>query len=115
MTHEYTILTGGVVVAAVDGCAAPSAVAWALDTVLAVGGDADVLAISRGDSRVADLHGALVTPDAGAGPLEPGDRADFTIRDAATGEVLAEIRAGQIVAGDVPGFSAAQPACRVEA
>jgi hypothetical protein len=100
MTHEYVILIGGVVAAPVEGYAAPSAVAWALDTILAVGGDADVLAISRGDSRVADLRGALVTP-AGTATLNPGDRADFTIRDASTREVIAEIRGGRVVAGQV--------------
>jgi hypothetical protein len=111
VTHEYTILTGGIVLTAVDGCAAPSAVAWALDTILAVGSDEAVLAISRGDSRVADLHGAVALPGPGLRTLEPGDQADLTIRDPRTGNVLAEVRAGLVVSGEIAGLGAPIEAC----
>jgi predicted amidohydrolase YtcJ len=99
VTHEYTILTGGRVLGRPDDLEPATAIAWAVDTVLAVGGDEEVLSISRGDSRVLALHGALVAPGPGLGSLEPGSRADFSIRDAATGLVTAEVRAGRLVAG----------------
>ena len=62
MTHEYVIALGGSVAgvaAATD--AAPTAIAWAADRVLAVGSDDVVRAISRGDSTFLDLAGAAVT------------------------------------------------------
>jgi hypothetical protein len=114
VTHEYVILTGGVVLAAVDGCDAPTAIAWASDTVLAVGTDAEVLAISRGDSRVAALRGAVVRPGAGQGGIEPGDEATFSILEPVTRESLAEIRAGVVVAGGLPGLSPRLDACAAD-
>ena len=109
MTHEYTILTGGTILGhePTDAEAPrPTAVAWAEDTVLAVGSDAEVRAISRGDSRFGDLHGAWVVPAAGAS-LDPGAAADFDVLDAdpASGSVplvIAVVRAGRVVEGVLP-------------
>lgn len=61
MTHEYTVLFGGTVMAGGGGSHA-TAIAWAGDTVIAIGNDADVRAISRGDSHFFDLAGAWVLP-----------------------------------------------------
>ena len=100
MTHEYSILTGGVI----DGAPAssrPTAIAWAADTVLAVGGDDEILAISRGDSHVADLRGAIVRPFAGA-LLEAGAPADFEVLDPGSAAVIAVVRAGCVVSGEIP-------------
>lgn len=94
MTHEYTILHGGVVLT-MDGAAASdaasrvagaadvadaagrraSAVAFAGDRILAVGSDADCLALAGPDSRVVDLRGRAVLPgfqDPHAHPLAEG-------------------------------------------
>jgi len=60
MTHEYTVATGGLVLGATAGQPA-TALAWAEDTVLAVGTDAEVRAISRGDSTFVDLVGLAVS------------------------------------------------------
>ncbi len=108
MTHEYTVLTGGVVLRAGPGDAEPraTAVAWAEDTILAVGGDAEVRAISRGDSRFGDLRGAFVTPLGNA--LEPGAPADFAILDHDPGasgvepRTVALVRGGRLVEGHLP-------------
>ncbi len=63
MTHEYTVATGGTVLAAGDPAdVPPTAIAWAADRVLAVGSDADVRAISRGDSTFLAMDGCAVTP-----------------------------------------------------
>jgi hypothetical protein len=103
MTHEYTILVGGVVVRG-QGEAGATAIAWAADTILAIGSDAEVLAISRGDSHVVGLHGAFV---AGAsGPPMVGGAADLDVLDedpraGASGEPRALIRAGRLVAGSL--------------
>lgn len=103
MTHEYTILIGGVVPAATNAPEPRTAIAWALDTVLAVGSDAAVLAISRGDSHVARLDGALIVPASGASTIEPGDPADLDILDPATHARIAEIRGGRLTAGVLAG------------
>ena len=103
MTHEYTLLLGATVL---PGPGRPSceAIAWAANTVLAVGTEAEVRAISRGDSRVLSFPGAFVVPlDA---PLEVGGPADLAVVrsapgsdvDAASERPLAEVRAGVIVA-----------------
>ncbi len=113
MTHEYTILLGGSVHVTPGrpnagnrpGSSTPApvatAIAWADDTVLAVGSDAAVRAISRGDSRFIELHGAHVVPPDGA--LEPGAPADFDILTAdPTGgnlRVVAVVRGGHVVDG----------------
>ena len=101
MTHEYSILTGGVISGAPAGHG-PTAIAWASDTVLAGGGDGEVLAISRGDSHIADLRGAIVRPLTAT--LEPGSPADFEILDPATSTVFAVVRNGLVVAGEIPGL-----------
>jgi predicted amidohydrolase YtcJ len=113
MTHEYTVLTGGLIL---PGVAVPeaTAIAWAGDVILALGGDAEVQAISRGDSHVVELGGATVIPlPPGAEPawptaamLEVGGQADLAVlsRDPRLApldrlEVLAVIRAGRLVSG----------------
>ena len=63
MTHEYLIATGGTIGspgARLDDHIA-TAIGWAADHVLAVGPDAVVRAISRGDSTFLDLGGCIVT------------------------------------------------------
>lgn len=101
MTHEYTILVGGLLLGASDARSPATAIAWAADTVLAVGGDAAVLAISRGDSKVVDLRGALIRPvDA---PLEVGSPADFEVLAGDPPTPIALVRAGRVIAGELPG------------
>lgn len=121
MTHEYTLLVGGTVLPG-GGEPDASAIAWAGDTVLALGTDHEVLAISRGDSHVVDLRGATVVPlaaDAGvAWPvearLEVGGPADLAVLDrdprAPAGTegdgrpgVLALIRGGRVLHGSLAG------------
>ena len=124
MTHLYTLLTGGTVLPGGDAPAA-TAIAWAGDTVLAVGSDETVRAISRGDSHAFELGGAFVVPvgaEAGAdvawpsaGKLEIGGRADLAVLDgdpraggaggpgASPIRTLAIVRGGRVVAGILPG------------
>lgn len=111
MTHEYTLLVGGVVI---PGGTAPdaTAIAWAADTILALGSDEEVLSISRGDSRVVELGGAFVIPLAADGDLrwpteaklEVGGRADLAVLPAdprltPAVEPLALLLGGRLVAG----------------
>ena len=103
MTHEYTILTGGVI-AGSDPTKPHTAIAWAAGTVLAVGQDTAVRAVSRGDSHVADLRGAVVQA-LGDGCLEPGDAADFEIRDPAGTRTIAVVRGGHVVEGEFAGLA----------
>lgn len=112
MTHEYTLLVGGLVIPG-GGAEDATALAWAAGIVLAVGSDAGIRAISRGDSLVVSLHGAVaVARDV---PLEVGGPADFEVfaRDprAGTGEPrpepLAVVRGGHVVRGALPGLGAA--------
>jgi len=86
VTHHYTLLIQGTVISGRDEPDV-SAIAWAGDTVIALGSDDDVRATSRGDSHVIDLMGACVVP-LGAGPeaywpphgaLEVGGRADLAV------------------------------------
>lgn len=116
MTHEYTLLVGGVIIPGDDEPDA-SAIAWAGGTVIAIGTDAAVRAISRGDSHVIDLRGASVVPlapgsDAIRPPgarLEVGGPADLAVldRDPRDAPVLAlaVFRGGRLVAGALPGPS----------
>ena len=120
MTHRYTLLVGGTVISGRDEPDV-SAIAWAADTVIALGSDDDVRGTSRGDSHVIDLGGASVValgegPDARWPPdatLEVGGRADLAVLesdprriDAPAGQrlsALALVRGGRVVAGKLPG------------
>lgn len=124
MTHLYTLLTGGTVLPGGDAPAG-TAIAWAGDTVLAVGSDETVRAISRGDSHAFELGGAFVVPRGkaadddvawpSAGTLEIGGRADLAVLDgdprvgvsggpgASPIRTLALVRGGRVVAGALPG------------
>jgi hypothetical protein len=115
VTHEYTILIGGIVLAEGAGGAAPqcSAIAWTADTVLALGSDEDVLSISRGGSAVVALGGRVVVPLLDGGVLEVGGPADLAVlppgsaAGAAAGNLaLAEavVRSGRLVDGWLDGF-----------
>ena len=125
MTHLYTLLIGGTVISGGGGPDA-TAIAWAEDTILAIGREEDVRAISRGDSHVVDLQGAFVAPlaldvDAGwtsTGSLEVGGRADLAVlprdprlpvgdsEETQAVEPLAVVRGGRVVAGSLPGVHA---------
>ncbi len=122
MTHEYTLLVGGVVITG-GGRPDAAAVAWAEDTILAIGSDEDVRAISRGDSQLVELWGAFVVAldaelEAGwtsAGSLDVGGPADLVVLpcdprlptgdglEAQAVEPLALVRGGRVVAGSLPG------------
>ena len=98
MTHEYTLLVGATILPGGD-LPACEAIAWAGDTVLALGSDAEVRAISRGDSHVLAFKGAFVVPL--AAPLEVGGPADLAVLagdprpGGAGGEPIAVFRGGR--------------------
>ena len=101
VTHEYTLLLGGIVRSG-DGASDATALGYAHDTVLAVGSDSDVRAISRGDSHVVDLAGrTVIAPDGVV--LEPGAPASFRVVDA-TARVVAVVVDGHVVEGGLPGL-----------
>lgn len=122
MTHRYTILSGGTVIPA-RGEPAVSAIAWAGDTVIALGSDEEVRGLSRGDSWFVDLAGSSVIPLGGVdaawpvdATLEVGGRADLAILavDPRTDDApnagrrqatVALVRGGRVVAGRLPGAS----------
>ncbi len=124
MTHRYTLLVGGTVIPGGDEPDA-AAIAWAEDTVIALGAELDVRAISRGDSHLFDLGGAFVVPIAPEGDakwpvaatLEVGERADLAVLDrdprmarADDGRdprprTVAIVRGGRVLAGALPGGS----------
>ncbi len=110
MTHEYTLLVGATVLPGGDRPAC-DALVWAAGTILALGSEAEIRAISRGDSHVMALPGRFVT--ALDSPLEVGAPADMMVlatdpRLMATGVatgadpspgLLAVIRGGHVVEG----------------
>jgi hypothetical protein len=119
VTHRYTLLIRGTVISGRDEPDV-SAIAWAADTVIALGNDDDVRRTSRGDSHVIDLRGASVValgegldarwpPDA---TLEVGGRADLAALASDPRQVdvpaghrlaaLALVRGGRVVAGRLP-------------
>ncbi len=99
MTHEYTILTGATILPGPDR-APCEAIAWAHGTVLALGSEAEVRAISRGDSHLIAYPGAFVVPLGEA--LEPGGPADLAVQagdprsGAAGGPPIAVYRGGHL-------------------
>ena len=124
MSHRYTLSIRGTVISGRDGPDV-TAIAWAADTVIALGSD-EVRGTSRGSSHVIDLAGSGVValwerpdvlwpPDA---TLEVGGRADLAVlesdprrMDAPAGQgmsALAVVRGGRVVAGRLPG----EPSCR---
>jgi predicted amidohydrolase YtcJ len=108
VTHEYTLLLGATVLPG-GGRAACEAIAWAHGIVLALGSDAEVRAISRGDSRVLEYPGAFVVPL--AAPLEVGGPADLAVLardpraggDGAERDPIAVLRAGRPSPTSAPG------------
>jgi predicted amidohydrolase YtcJ len=123
VTHLYTLLVGGTVISGRDAPAC-SAIAWAEDTVIALGSDDDVRLVSRGDSHEIDLGGAFVVPlGTGSDPhwppdatLEIGGLADLAVvesdprrGDPSPGRLpsVALVRGGRVVAGRLPGDHAA--------
>ena len=116
MTHEYTVLIGGVVLTGGDGPAAATAIAWAADTILAIGDDEAVRSISRGNSRFVDLGGACVVPAEGrardrrsGGPRRARGRSASGRegRRPGTPRKLAVVRGGEVVEGTLPAGIAA--------
>ncbi len=125
MTHEYTVLVAGTVLAG-RGRPPATAIAWAADTILAIGSDTDVRAISRGDSHVVELDGAFVIPLGPGEPawpsgavLEAGGSADLVVlgRDPRAAQdpraepraplrPLAIVRQGRVVDGFLGGHDA---------
>jgi hypothetical protein len=121
MTHEYTLLVGGTVIAP-GGTQDASALAWAAGTILALGSDDEVRAISRGDSHVVELRGAFVIPLEADGVVRWPTRAAFAVGGSADLALLradprvstagatadlsevsiARVRAGHLVAGAWP-------------
>jgi hypothetical protein len=62
VTHEYVIAVNGAIRPAASGHGTgATSIGWAADAVLAVGSDAEVASISRGDSTFLDLDGSIVT------------------------------------------------------
>ncbi len=126
VTHEYTVLHGGLVLPG-DGVPAVRAIAWAADAVLAMGTDEEVRAISRGDSRFVDLAGRVVIPLAPDVPpswptpatLEVGGPASLAILEtdprrggegASPLQPVAVVRNGRLVSGSFPRRPEAGPA-----
>jgi len=107
VTHEYVILTGGRILTG-DGRPDCTAIAWAHDTILAVGADDDVWAISRGDSRLVQLDGARVEALNPPATLEAGARANLRVIGA-DGSALAIIRDGRLSQGSLAGIESSSP------
>jgi predicted amidohydrolase YtcJ len=99
VTHEYTLLLGATIL---PGAGRPpcEALAWAAGTILALGTEAEIQAISRGDSGVLTFPGAFVVPL--EEPLDVGAAADLVVlerdpRLGDPGEPQAVIRGGHVV------------------
>ena len=120
MTHKYTLLIRGTVISGRDEPDV-TAIAWAAETVIALGSDDEVRRTSRGDSHVIDLGGATVVA-LGEGPdvhwppdatLEVGGRADLAVLASDPRRIhapagpplpaLALVRGGRVVVGSLPG------------
>ena len=104
MTHAYTLLLGATILPG-GGATACQAIAWAADTILIVGSEAEVRAISRGDSHVLALPGRFVVPL--EDPLEAGGPADLLVlaadpRLGEPGPPVAVIRGGVVEGGAPP-------------
>jgi predicted amidohydrolase YtcJ len=120
MTHEYRILIGGTVIRG-PGQADATAIAWAGGTIIAIGSDTEVRAISRGDSFVASIARLFVAavprstdPSLDlAGVLEVGGDANFAILTfdprrppsdhGTTASIVCVVRLGRVVRGRLPG------------
>jgi hypothetical protein len=76
VTHEYTLLVGATILPG-GGAPACEALAWAGGTILALGSEAEILALSRGDSDVLEIVGRFVIPL--TTPLEIGAPADLLV------------------------------------
>lgn len=113
MTHEYTLLVGGLVLTGADGPDV-AAIAWAHGTVLALGTEGEVRAISRGDSHGLDADGGFIVPIGEDGAvqwpptstLEVGGPADLAVlaadprlSAASLPLVRAVVRGGHVVEG----------------
>jgi predicted amidohydrolase YtcJ len=99
VTHEYTLLFGATVLPG-GGEPACEALAWAAGTILALGTEAEIQAVSRGDSHVMTFPGTFVVPLEAL--LEVGGAADLVVyeqdpRQGHTGDPVAILRAGHIV------------------
>jgi len=99
VTHEYTLLFGATVLPG-NGEPACEALAWAGGTILALGTEAEIHAVSRGDSHVMTFPGAFVVPL--EQPLEVGGAADLVAyqrdpRLGDPGDPVAILRAGHVV------------------
>jgi len=115
MTHRYSLLVGGTILPAL-GEPSCSAIAWAEGTVLLIGTDDQIRAISRGDSEVFDLLGSFVVPlgdeDVVTWPpvatLEVGGPANLAIlpgdprRTESSSSPTAILRGGHVVRGRLP-------------
>ena len=115
MTHEYTLLVGGRILPGPDRPRV-AALAWAADTVIALGSDAAVREASRGDSLESNLGGLFVIPVADGGDaiwpptavLEVGGPADCALlaadprRSSVPLRPVALVRGGWVVEGVLP-------------
>jgi len=103
VTHEYTILLGGTVIRGGDA-ADCSALAYAHDTILFTGSDADARAISRGDSHFIQIDGKFVAPFDDE-ILDAGAPATFALLDAdpraGPTHTLALVRDGRLASGSL--------------
>lgn len=99
MTHEYTLLFGATILPG-GGAPACEALAWASGTILALGTEAEIQAMSRGDSHVMTFPGSFVVPL--EEPLEVGGAADLVVyerdpRLGDPGDPEGILRAGHVV------------------